>query len=304
LLLLLIVLIAVVVSRHSQPRFWHGYRMPVAVYSRQEGKVYHLEMEEYVVGVVAAEMPVRFHFEALKAQAVAARTLAVKRLRIFGGRGSAYCQDVDFSDDPDESQAWISIAGLKRKWHDRSFMEHYRLIREAVRDTRGLIITYQGQPIDAVYHSTCGVGTADASEVWQHPVPYLVHVPCGFDHHSPHWQTRYFISWPDLAERLGLTVTDCYHLRIVKRSPTRRVLTLRWGNHQMDGNQFRKALGLTSTCFGWENTQNGIKLTVIGYGHGVGMCQYGADGMANLGWKYPQILQYYYHGVQLARISD
>ena len=118
-------------------------RIPVTLMSKADGRIYHLDLEQYLVGVVAAEMPAEFSIEALKAQAVAARTLTVRRLRRYGGSGCQHYQGVDFCDDPAESQAWISLNSLKSKWGSQYFSKFYWKVEKAVTETKGEIMVYQ-----------------------------------------------------------------------------------------------------------------------------------------------------------------
>jgi stage II sporulation protein D len=277
--------------------------LTVRVLARSQGKIYQLELEEYLVGVLAAEMPARFHPEALKAQAVAARTVAIRRLKRFGGRGSKYHPNVDFSDDPNECQAWQGVHQLRNKWGVWEYYRYYRKIRQAVEGTAGIIMVYKHRPIDAVYHSTCGIGTAAAAEVWQTRVPYLVSVGCGFDRHSPHYNNRYFFTWRQLAKALGLPEQAVKEIKVSSRTASGRVAMVSCGKRRISGNTLRIRLKLNSTGFSWSKLSNGLSFQVIGYGHGVGMCQYGADGMGKRGYGYQEILRHYYRGINLVKIK-
>lgn len=299
-MLLVLAPIAIIKQRSAEPP---RSGLSVAVLSRAEGKLYRMNLEQYLEGALAAEMPARFELEALKAQAVAARTLAVHRLKRFGGKGCQHWPGADFCDDPNETQAWISVAAMKSRWGERDFAAYYGRIRRAVRETAGLILTYQNQPIDALYHSTCGVGTADAAEVWGKDFPYLRSVDCGFDRHSNRWSNEAAFTWGDLSKRLKVPVSDLRRLKVLQRSARGRILTLSLGKIRMRGSEFRTRLGLTSNAFGWKPAPGGLLFTAIGYGHGVGLCQYGADGMAKQGWNFRRILLHYYRGVTISKIK-
>jgi stage II sporulation protein D len=177
-------------------------------------------------------------------------------------------------------------------------------VRQAVFDTTGIIMIYNNKPIDAVFHSTCGVGTADASEVWQHNIPYLRSVNCGFDYQAPRYKNQVEYRWNDIAECLHIPTYSLNVIRVGQRSSRGRVLFISVGKYHFTGEQFRKALVLNSSYFTCTQTKNGLKFKTIGYGHGVGMCQYGANGMAKQGYTYRQILQHYYQGVQFRKIKD
>lgn len=288
----------------SQRHSYSPVAIPITLLATTEHKIYQLNLEEYLIGVVAAEMPAEFNIEALKAQAVAARTLAVRRLKRFGGNGSQHYQNVDFSDDPNENQAWLSVNTLITKWGPRKFPTYYQKISQAVAQTAGVIMVYQNRPIDAVFHSTCGVGTESADQVWHYQVPYLQHVKCGFDHQSPRYLNQFTFSWSELVKRFKLSPGCFRSIKIKKRTASGRIIQLSIGGHLISGNDLRQKLDLTSTCFSWWIRPNGLTFTSIGYGHGVGMCQYGADGLAKQGLNYLKILQYYYTGIQFSKIKN
>ncbi len=270
---------------------------------RAEGRVYRFGLEEYLVGVVAAEMPARFELEALKAQAVAARTLAARRMKRFGGRGCQHFPGADFCDDPTEHQAWLSEESLRKRWPGWSFYGYYHQIKRAVQETSGIIMTYQNRPIDAVFHSTCGGATASAKDIWNNEIPYLTRVKCNFDKHSPRYYNTFFFTWADLERRFKLPGTLFKQIKAESVTAPGRVSTLSLGQRLIKGTEFRSKLGLTSTCFSWKTTDSGLSFSVTGYGHGVGLCQYGADGLAKKGWQFHQILKYYYRGISFSRIT-
>jgi stage II sporulation protein D len=275
----------------------------LVLHAKSTGQTYRLALEEYLVGVVAAEMPAEFALEALKAQAVAARTLAIRRLKCLGGRGALGHAKADLSDDPNECQAWVSQKKLRAQWQGWNYYRYNRKIRRAVADTAGIILVYHGQPIDAVYHSTCGAGTVAADEVWPYRVPYLKRVGCGFDHHAPRYQSRRFYSWREMAAALRLPLSAVKKIRLRQQTASGRVGVISFGKYRLTGSEFRTRLGLNSNNIRWSVAAQGVRLQVTGYGHGVGMCQYGADGMAQQGFNYQTILTHYYQGVKLAKIK-
>lgn len=281
----------------------------IRLYLSASGRVVRMGLEDYLVGVVAAEMPANFSPEALKAQAVAARTLTVKRLRCLGGRGCSHRDEADICDQPGDGQAWYASADLKRIWGQHYRAYHQRIAR-AVAATRGLILLHEGQPIDALYHSTCGGRTEDAANVWGEPIPYLRGVTCGFDQISPRYRSTVSMTRAEAASRLGLALPAAagagapFDLRILGRTPAGRVAGISVAGKTMRGEDFRHALGLRSADFTWKTVGESIVFEVKGYGHRVGMCQYGAEGMARQGANYRQILGHYYSGVRLGRIKE
>ena len=212
----MLVVAPIVILRERANHSNLGESIPVTLVVRSEQKVYRLDLEEYLIGVVAAEMPAKFELEALKAQAVAARTVAIGRLKRFGGRGTRYNAMADFSDDPGESQAWLGRNQLKVKWGRWDFASYHRKVRQAVMATAGIIMVYQQKPIDAVFHSTCGIGTEAAADVWNNAIPYLQRASCGVDQHSPRYHQRVFYSWNEVARLFGLSPYLIRKIKIIK----------------------------------------------------------------------------------------
>lgn len=285
----------------------------IQLYVSGSKQLISISLEEYVKGVLAAEMPASFHLEALKAQAVAARTYAVKRASAFGGKGCDAHPQADLCDDPGHCQAWLPAAELQTKWGMLEYQNYWSKISQAVDQTAGEIITYQGVVIDPLFHSTCGGRTEAADAVWQQPYPYLVPVECPYCQHSPKLKTEQRYSLATFAATLhgldgSIAVTaqalqsKSSSFAISKQTATGRVDTVTLGGKSLKATTVRSALGLNSTRFSHKIEGDQIVFSVQGYGHGVGMCQYGADGMGQAGHDYRAILKYYYHGTQTTRI--
>ena len=270
-----------------------------------------MALEDYLIGVVAAEVPALFEPEALKAQAVAARTYTVRAMRKYGGTGCAEHPEADLSTDPRRGQAWESQAQLRRKWGFWSYFRLWRRIARAVEETQGEILTYEGQPIAAVYSSTCGGRTENSEDVWGTYVPYLRSVPCSWDRESPRYSEKLVISRAELEERLGVKLAAVPAVAAPGREPlailattsSGRVREAMVGGKRFSGLELREKLGLRSTRFTWRWTGDGVEFHTVGNGHGVGLCQYGANGLAKLGRSYKEILAYYYPGTTLQRLS-
>jgi stage II sporulation protein D len=281
----------------------------VKLYDVKTNNLYDLGLEEYLIGVVAAEMPAEFELEALKAQTVAARTYAVKKIRSLGGTGSSKYPEADISSDHNLDQAWISKTEMKTKWGPIGYYNYYGKISKAVEETEGEIILYNKEIIDPVYHSTCGGSTENSEDVWSEAVPYLRSVACDYDKHSNRYSETVEFS---LAEAGKMTNTDLTAvtaaangqklIQILEKSPSGRVKQLKFADKLFKGTDFRFSLGLRSTRFTAELKNKNLVITTRGYGHGVGMCQYGADGMAKAGKNYQEILAYYYTGIELGRV--
>ncbi|MCL6615331.1 MAG: SpoIID/LytB domain-containing protein, partial [Firmicutes bacterium] len=217
-----------------------------------------------------------------------------------------HCSAADLCDRPEDGQAWLFAAELRRKWGWRYPWLRARIER-AVQETRGIVLLYDGRPIEAVYHSTCGGRTEDAAAVWGRPVPYLKSVPCGYDSASPRLRSEVRIDWREAARRLGLAGKAAGppgDLAVLARTTSGRVARLRIWGRVLTGPAARSAFGLRSTDFSARTEGERLVFTVRGNGHGVGLCQYGAEGMAGRGADFRQILFHYYPGTRLGRLGS
>ncbi|SHG92702.1 stage II sporulation protein D [Thermosyntropha lipolytica DSM 11003] len=269
----------------------------VKLYLSQKNKVISLSLEEYVKGAVAAEMPASFELEALKAQAVCARTYAVRKIL----KGQKYREGADLSDNVNECQAYISEEEFKDR-HPYDYKKLYKKIDQAVRDTRGIIIIYDDEPIDALYHSTCGGRTASGEEIWGNKIPYLVSCSCEYCKSSPYYKTIKEICDREIKKELGLT-QNVKTVEIIQKTKSGRVRKLKINDQIIEANYFRQKLGLPSTWWEFTLKKDVLLIKSRGYGHGVGMCQYGAQGMAQKGYHYEDILKYYYKDIKFCQID-
>ncbi|HIE13440.1 MAG TPA: stage II sporulation protein D [Desulfotomaculum sp.] len=280
----------------------------VRVYRHATGEVEVLPLEEYVVGVVAAEMPALFPLEALKAQAVAARTYILRRI-LAGGVSNNPHPGADICDDPRHGQAYLSRVELKRKWGVLGYYRHYFKVRQAVRETAGFVITYNGQLIDPVYHASCGGRTENAGDVWQVDVPYLKSVPCPYDCYPKVVETRSF-SVAEVQKALflvqGVTAATSsankgLRITLADKTATGRAREIVVNGRSFPATLVRERLNLKSTRLTWTINGDRVTFTTVGHGHGVGLCQYGAKGMAEHGYDFRQILKHYFTGVKIVR---
>lgn len=286
---------------------------PINVYVESTGQTVKMALEEYVKGAVAAEVPALFHVEALKVQAVLARTLAIRRMRLLGGPGLEGVAGADISDNPAKGQGWVSEQQLKAKWGSLNYYRYWARISEAVDVTNGQVVVYQGLPIDPVYHSTCGGRTENSEDVWSTVVPYLRSVECTTDTHAKNYTQTATFSLADLEGKFGLKAgalkatgggAGKAPVEITKRTPTARAREVRVGDQTVNANDFRRILNLRSTQMTVALRDGRVAITTTGYGHGVGLCQYGADGLAKQGKTYEEILKYYYKGVSIRRLFN
>jgi stage II sporulation protein D len=276
----------------------------VRVYRTDMDRVVLMDLEEYVAGVVLAEMPASFALEALKAQAVAARTYTLVRSLSEGGGG---CQNapaaVDVCTDSTHCQAWRD---------PRDFSEEALIpVLKAVTDTAGEVITYRGTLVEAVYHSTCGGKTEASHSIWSGgPVPYLQARDCSFCKHSPSFRHEKVISQEEMIEALDLepaipvAAGEAIPVELIETTEGGRVGKIQIIGVEFDGVDIRRRLQLPSTAFSWSFNDSGLVLEFRGHGHGVGLCQYGADGAARAGFNYREILEYYYPGTEIASYNN
>ncbi|MCL2336730.1 MAG: stage II sporulation protein D [Firmicutes bacterium] len=278
----------------------------VRLYRHATGTIETIPLDDYVTGVVAAEMPAEFPVEALKAQAVAARTYIVKRM-LAGGLSNNIHPGADTCDDPAHAQAWLPAETLKERWGLLKYYRYYYKIRVAVDDTSGVIITYQGQPIDPVFHSSCGGHTENSEDVWKFAVPYLRGVVCPYDQPSE-LVCRVTMPLGEVEKALGVNLSTAVSsganglFQVVNTTASGRPKTLLVSDKRMAAVDLRQKLGLRSTNFTARLDHGEITFTTVGYGHGVGMCQYGAKGLAEHGQNYAQIIKHYYTGVEISKL--
>ena len=257
----------------------------VTIY-RKNGITIHLPLEEYLIGVVGAEMPASFPIEALKAQAVVARTYALKKI-----------QEGKRLTDTVSTQSYKDNMELRTLW-DSSYESYYQKVKMAVEATKGLVLYYEEDLIDAVYHSTSNGKTADSIYVWGSEVPYLKSVDSSWDEDSSSYLKQVSKDFLVVLQLLGIK-EEMTNIKILSKDTSGRVLEVKVGNKTFNGVEFRNLLGLRSTDFDLSIENDKLVITTRGYGHGVGMSQYGASGMAKEGYQYDEILKHYYTGISI-----
>ena len=253
------------------------------------GEVIDITLEDYVVGVVGAEMPASFHTEALKAQAITARTYALRKTA-SGAILSATISD----------QVYNTETQLRQKW-GASFDTYYNKIRNAVIATKGECLMYNGSYIEALYFSTSNGRTEDAVNVWGNSIPYLKSVESPWDVGVSGYSQTKTIPMSEISSKLGVNLTSISQISINSKTEGNRVKSITICGKEYTGVQIRQLLGLRSADFDISESGGSIAFTTRGYGHGVGMSQYGADRMAKAGYSYAQILKHYYAGVSIVK---
>ena len=260
----------------------------------------NLGMTEYLSGVVAAEMPASFESEALKAQAVAARSYAMYCLQSGKHSGGRVCTD------PGCCQAYCSDSQLRQRW-GTSYEKYSRKILEAVRATEGEYLSFQGAPAQAVFHSSSAPVTECSENVWSH-VPYLVSVTTPERAENvPEYISYVNISPEEMKSSVLSTHPEAVFpediaqwLGEICRDSSGRVESAVLGGADLSGQEMRRLFHLRSTAFELKNENGEFLFTVVGFGHGVGMSQYGANVMAQTGADYASILAHYYPGTTLS----
>ena len=257
------------------------------------GEIQSIPLEEYVVGVVAGEMPVAFDIEALKAQCVASRSYVLKRI------GNTN-QDYDVVDTV-SNQVYLDESKLRELWKDK-YVEYISKIRQAVNDTSMEYLEYDGAVIDAMFFSTSNGYTEDSGVVFSNSLPYLKSVDSIYDKDvSPVFKKTRTLSLQEFYEKLGISYQSKLSVVILERSSSHRVVRLKINNIDFSGRDVYEKLGLRSCDFSIEQLGSNVSIETKGYGHGVGMSQYGALGMAKNGYHYQDILAHYYTGTHIKK---
>ncbi len=242
------------------------------------------ELESYVVGVVAGEMPYNFPNEALKAQAVAARTYAYRE-KLANPSTSYYSI----------KQAFISVEKMKSMW-GKNFKENYEKVKNAVFDTAGEIMVYENEPILATFCSTTNGYTEDCENVWVQKLPYLKSVKSEGEENSP-----YFYEKKEISKKRFLEIFGDLNFKILEKTEAGYVKKIEVNKKTYTGNEFRQIFSLRSNDFKISKSKDYIIIETKGYGHAVGMSQYGACFMAKNGKSYKEILTHYYSGVNITK---
>ncbi len=277
----------------------------IKVLNHLSGRVGQLSMEEYLVGAVAAEMNASCHQEALKAQAVACRSYALRKQEMEQQSPSKTLKGADISDDTAVHQGYINEQARQEKWGDNSEVYEKKL-HTLVREVMDKTLCYEGKPILAAYHDISPGKTESAKEVWGEDYPYLQSVVSIGDKLSPNYSKTIVLTREQFAEKakalddVKLGKDSAAWLGEVKKSPAGIVKTIALGGTAVTGSEVRKAFGLPSAAFELSEKDGGFQFQTKGNGHGVGMSQYGADYMARQGSSWEEILKHYYAGVTIA----
>ena len=270
------------------------------------GEIEELPLDTYLLGVVSAEMPANFEQEALNAQALVARTYTIYSIVHSGGKHG----EADICDDSTCCQAWISKEDRMARWDEAERELNWRKIENAVNTTAGKIITYNGEVIDAFFHSNSGGATEAPVNVWGGTnYPYLQSVETAGEDAYSQYSSEMVLTKEELKNKIlakhsdfiiDYSQSDC--IQILEYTESGRVKTIKIGNLNLSGVEVRTLLGLRSANFEVSIEGENIKFAVKGYGHGVGMSQTGADSMAKQGNNYEEIVKHFYTGVEITEM--
>lgn len=256
---------------------------------RSNGSIINLNMTDYLIGVVSSEMPASFNLEALKAQSVLARTYALKAKQT----GKKLTDTVS-------TQSYIDIDQMKNKWRN-SFNTYYNKIKNAVENTNGEYLSYNGNYIEALYHSTNNGKTESSLDVFGNYYPYLISVSSEYDKNASSYLRTINTPLDTISNKLGLNLNNDSVISILSYTDGGNIKEININGNNFSGKKVRELLGLRSADFDISISDNNANITTRGYGHGVGMSQYGANGMANAGYSYKDILSHYYPGTTLTK---
>ena len=274
---------------------------------KSNGQIEELPIDEYLYGVVSAEMPANYEIEALKAQAVAARTYTIYHIINDNSKHT----EAQMCDDSNCCQAWISKDNRLQKWNEANRDEYWKKIMLAVDSTAGKIITYENEPINAFFHSNSGGKTEIPSNVWigGKNFPYLQSVETAGEDSYSQYSSEVIIAKNDLLNKLkqeykdiNINFEDNNSIKVLDYTSSGRVKTVKFGNIEIAGAKVRSIFNLKSTYFDLRRDNDNFKFSVKGYGHGVGMSQTGANSMAKSGCTFVDILKHFYTGVKISEI--
>lgn len=252
-----------------------------------------IPLEQYLVGVLAGEMPVSYDIEALKAQAVAARTYTIRKIEI--NKQNEY-DVIDTTND----QVYLDQNYLKQLWQEK-YEQNIKKIKQAIKETSGEYITYNGKTIQAFFFSTSSGTTENCKDVFGENLPYLTSVTSTWDQNSPSYLTTTTFTKEEFYQKLEIPYEENLNVEI-ERNQTNSINQITINNITLKGTKFRFKLGLKSTNIEIEEQEDHIIIKSKGYGHGVGMSQYGAYELAKQGYTYEEILKYYYQGIEFKKI--
>lgn len=296
--LLLIIIIPYLIVNKSvdeEIKFYYVSNKFVRVKRDSTEEIISVPFEEYIKGVLAGEMPISFHKEALKAQAVAARSYVLKKME------TSKEKEYDVVDTV-MNQVYLDEETLKERWKEK-YIENNNKLKEVIIETKGEYLTYDNQIVEAFFFSTSTGKTENSGEVFMTQLPYLTSVDSTWDEEvSPVFNDSVEYSVSDFCTKLNIPYKENITIEILKTTSTGRIKNLKINNKEFSANEVVNALKLRSTYFNIKQINSNIIINTKGYGHGVGLSQYGALAMAKKGYSYEEILKHYYQGVEISKL--
>lgn len=292
-------------SQFSTDRSPYNYKEygTIKLKNASNDEVSDINLDEYLVGVVSAEMPANFELEALKAQAVVARTYTLYTITNNKGKHG----DGVICSSSSCCQAWLPKEERLAKWDEDVREQNWAKIEEAVYSTKGQVIEYNGKVIDAFFHSNSGGKTELPVNVWGGTdFPYLKVVETAGEDAYSQYSSQVEFSKKDFENKLkekykdfSINWSEADAIKIIEYNDSGRVRTIKIGNKNLSGVEARSLFGLKSANFECKIENESIKFSVIGYGHGVGLSQTGADSLAKNGANYKDIILHFYANVEI-----
>lgn len=271
-----------------------NYTNNLNVRVKRDTGIVTVPLEDYVVGVLAGEMPIEFEMEALKAQAVAARSYVLKKM--------SYNKEKEYDVvDTIMNQVYLDNDYLKKTW-GKDYVKKINKLKTAVIETNYQYVDYNGNIADTMFFSTSVGETENSEEVFSNKVPYLKSVSSTWDKISPVYKLNYQFKLNEFLNKLDLPYSNFVKLEVIDSTSTGRVKKIKINEKTFDGSVVVTKLKLKSNHFTIKQDGDTINITTKGYGHGVGMSQYGAQGMALNGYSYEEILKHYYQGTSIKKI--
>lgn len=293
-------------SKENEQDYEYNKYGTITLLHKKTGEIEQVNIDDYLCNVVSAEMPANFEMEALKAQAIVARTYTVYKIL------NKKHENADICDDSTCCQAWVSKEDRFARWEEIKRESNWQKINDCVNNTKGKIITYNNQPINAFFHSNSGGVTEIPVNVWGGTgYPYLQSVQTSGEDAYTQYLSEVVLTQDELINKLKVKYGDITidfsnndDIKILDYTESTRVKTVKFGNHELSGVETRSLLGLKSTNFEITKEEDKIKFSVKGYGHGVGMSQTGADSMAKQGSTADEIIKHFYAGVEIKGVNE
>ena len=280
--------------RTDEIKFHYVSNQVVRVKDEKTNTIFEVPFEEYIKGVLAGEMPTSFELEALKAQAVASRSYVLVKMNQNKDKDYDVVNTVS-------NQVYLTDEELKEKWKD-DYVSKINKIKTAVLETKGEYLSYNGEVVEALFFSTSTGQTENSEEVFSSKIPYLRSVSSSWDEASPVFEDTATFELNDFYTKLGLEYKEKIEYEVLETTSTGRIKIIKINGKTFNGRDAAKKLSLRSNYFSIIQNDKKLTITTKGFGHGVGMSQYGALGMAKEGYTYDKILKHYYLNTEIKKI--